>query len=152
MRIVTALALVAIVLLPAVPADAQEEAPEARKYENVTWYEIAQIDFKPGKRDAAIEIIENHYMPAAAEAGTPGPVMTLQHRTGEWDLTVVWHMKRGPAEMEWERTPEGIAWYEKFAEMAGGPEEARKIGEEFSSYIARETVSIALEDEAMGGE
>lgn len=151
MRIITALALAATFLLTATPAAAQEEAPRAQKHENVTWYEIAQIDFEPGKRDAAMKIIEEHYVPASVAAGVPGPAMTLEHQTGEWDLTVVWHMKRGPGELEWKQTPEGIAWYEKFAERAGGPDEARKIGEEFSSYIARESVTIAFEDESMGG-
>ena len=150
MRVFVTAAAAACFVLSA-PVAAQEEAPKPEKHENVSWFQIAQIDFKPGKADAAMEIIEKHYMPASREAGTPGPVMTLQHRTGSWDLTVIWHMKRGPAGMEWKRTPEGIAWQKKFVEMVGGQEEAEAIGEKFSSYIDRENVTVAMQHDAMSG-
>lgn len=156
MRTFVTLAAAASLCLTA-PLAAQEEAPKAEKHENVTWYAVTQIDFKPGKADAAKKIIREHYVPASEQAGTPGPVMALEHQTGEWDMTVIWHMKRGPGELEWKNTPEGAKWQAKFVEMAGGPEKAREIGEAFSSYIAREHVTIAMQSpdivgqEAMGG-
>lgn len=139
-------AAAAFLIAPSVaptPVAAQEEVPQPMKYENVAWYEIVQIDFKPGKAGDAMEIIEKYFEPAAEEAGTPTPEMALRHQTGEWDLTVIWHMKRGPAGMEWKTTPEGIAWQKKFVELAGGEERADEIGDEFDSYIARENVTIA---------
>lgn len=150
MRTLLTAAAAAVLLAPApLMAQGQDEAPKPEKHENVTRYAIEHIDFVTGKRDAALEIIKKHYAPAGVEAGTPGPVMHLEHRTGEWDLTVIWHMKRGPEGMEWKRTPEDIAWEKKFVEMAGGEEEAKEIGEEFSSYIARSTSMIAMQDEKM---
>lgn len=146
---VTAAAAACFVL--SAPVAAQEEAPKPEKHENVSWFEIVQIDFEPGKADAAMEIIEEHYVPASQEAGTPDPVMTLRHQTGSWDLTVIWKMKRGPAGMEWKRTPESIAWQKKLVEMVGGQDEAEAIGEKFSSYIARENVTVAMQHDMTSG-
>lgn len=144
MRSLCVAAVAAMLVLPSTVA-AQEEEPRPEKHENVTWYTIVEIDFVSGKRDAALDVIRNHFVPAAREAGTPAPVMQLEHRSGEWDLTVIWKMDRGPAGMEWKTTPEGIAWQKAFAEMAGGEEKAREIGETFESYIDRENVTISMQ-------
>lgn len=128
---------------------AQQDAPRPEKHENVTFYEIVNVDFKPGMRGEALDIIKEHFAPAGVEAGNPGPVMHLEHRTGEWDMTVIRHMKRGPSEMEWKRTPESIKWEKKFVEMAGGREKAQDIYETYESYIQRSNVTIAMQDDEL---
>lgn len=150
MRALFTVAAAAVLMTPlslAAQQAAQQEELEPERHENVTWYTVEQIDFKPGKREAALEIIRNYYAPAGVESGTPGPVMHLEHMTGEWDLTVIWHMERGPAQMEWKRSPEAVAWQKKFAEMVGGPERAREIGEEFASYIARSNGTLTMQND-----
>lgn len=146
MRVFLLAAVAASLVLPSSVA-AQEEAPKPEKHENVTWYAVVDIDFVSGKRDAAMDIIREHFAPAAREAGTPGPVMQLQHRSGEWDLTLIWHMDRGPGGMEWKTTPEGLAWRKAFAERVGGEDKAREITETFDSYIARENVTLTMQDD-----
>lgn len=148
MRSLCLAAVAAMLVLPSTVA-AQEEEPRPEKHENVTWYAIVNVDFASGKRDAALELIENHFVPAAKKAGTPGPVMHLEHQSGDWDLTVIWHMDRGPAGMEWKTTDEGIAWQKAFVEMSGGEEKAKEIGETFDSYIARENVTISMQNDEM---
>lgn len=147
MRMFLLAAVAASFVLPSTVVAQQQERPEPEKHENVSWYAVVDIDFKPGKRDAALDIIRDHFAPAGRESGSPGPVMQLEHQSGEWDLTVIWHMNRGPAGMEWKTTAEGLAWQQKFAEMSGGEDKAKEIGEMFDSYIARENVTITMQDE-----
>lgn len=148
MRALITAAVAAVLIVPA-PLMAQQDAPKAEKHENVTFYEIVNVDFKPGMADEALDLIRKHFAPAVREAGTPGPVMQLEHRTGEWDVTFIWHMKRGPSEMEWKRSPESIKWEKKFVEMVGGEEKAREIGEKYESYIQRSNVTIAMQDDEL---
>lgn len=147
MRVFLLSAVAAFLVLPSSVAAQQQESPKPEKYENVTWYAVVDIDFRSGKRDAALDIIRDHFAPAGRESGSPGPVMQLEHQSGEWDLTVIWHMKEGPSGMEWKTTAEGIAWQQKFAELSGGEDRAKEIGETFESYIARENVTITRQDE-----
>lgn len=149
MRALLTAAVAAVLIVPTAPLMAQQDAPKPEKHENVTWYEIVNFDFKPGKTGEAMDIIEEYFVQAGMEAGVPGPVMHLEHRTGEWDLTAIWQMKRGPGEMEWKRTPEGIAWAEKFREMVGSEEKADEVFEEFESYIQRSNSTIAMQDDEL---
>lgn len=148
MRALLTAVVAAGLILPAGLA-AQEEEPEPEKYEDASWYALVQVDFKPGKRDDAMKMVREYYMPAGQEAGTPAPVMHLQHQSGEWDWTVIWHMEGGPADMEWKQTADDIEWQKKLAELAGGPDKAKELGEKWSSYIARENVTIAFQQGEM---
>ena len=138
MRLVLAAAFVCLLAVPST-ADAQE----AEKWDGVEWYRIVHVDFHNGKTGDARRIIREHYMPAGEEAGTPTPVMLLWHDTGEWDLTIVWHMHEGPSGMEWRRSPNSVKWWKTFVEREGGEEAAQAIQEEYSALVARSTSSIA---------
>ena len=139
----TSVTVAAFLLLPG-PLLAQEETPEGQKRENADYYEIVRIDYEPGKRDTALDIIRNHYIPAVQETGYAGPAMTLVHQTGPWDLTLVWELTRGPSAFAWEVTPEGAAFQQQFVEMVG-EEKAQEIAERYQSYIARSTVTLSYQ-------
>lgn len=146
MRSVKMAVLVALAAFLCLPNSltAQEE-PQAQKHEDVTWYEIVHVDFEPGKTDDALELIKEHYIPAAGEAGNPGPEMVLQHQTGSWDLTLVWKLDRGPSVFEWETTPEGAAFQKALLEMVG-EEKMQEISETYQSYIDRSELTITYQD------
>lgn len=146
--VATVFAVTAFLLLPA--SLVAQEDPEPEKYD-ATWYAVVQLDFEQGKTADALDIIKNYFAPAATEAGSPLPVMVLQHQSGEWDLTLIWHMERGPAGMEWKQTPEGIASQKALRELAGGEEEAQEIGEEWQSYISRSNVTITFQEADLPG-
>jgi hypothetical protein len=124
-----------LTLTTATDAQAQE-SPEPQRYENVDWNNVVMVDFKPGKRGRALEIIREHYVPASEEAGTPMPVM-IEMMSGEYDLMFVWMMDDGPSEMTWERSPESIAWRSALVDMMGSEEETEKLQDEYSSLINR---------------
>lgn len=95
-----------LALTTATDAQAQD-TPEPQRYENVDWNNVVMVDFKPGKRGRALEIIREHYVPASEEAGTSMPVM-IEMMSGEYDIMLVWMMDDGPSEMTWERSPRAL--------------------------------------------
>lgn len=130
------LALLGLCLLAA-PAQAQEDEPEPTRYEDVTWNQVVLVDFKSGKEERAMEIIEDRFLPLVKKAGNQIP-RTVEMQTGPWDLLLVWILKDGPSDMTWEISPEEIETMKAAQEMFG-QEKMEKIGDEYSSLIARET-------------
>lgn len=128
----------AIVLSLAFPAVAlAQQEPQGSKWTGVEWYEVIQVDFKAGKSSEAMDLIEEQFKPTSQAAGTPMPVMLLEHETGEWDLTVIWHMEEGPSSMEWQRSPNNQKWWAKLVERTGSESAAEAVWDEYQSYIAR---------------
>ncbi|THD65732.1 hypothetical protein E7Z59_14180 [Robertkochia marina] len=113
---------------------AQEEM-KAEKYENPQWYWIVKIDFAPGKMNRAKEIIEDYFMKASEDAATPMPKMALDMTSGEYDMLVVWHMKDGIEGMNWKTSPDDVKWFQSMTKIAGSPEKAQEILNEYESYI-----------------
>lgn len=138
MRCTKLIPLVAVAaFLAPPPAVEAQEAPEPERYENVTWYEVVHLDFRAGKADDAMQIIEEHFVPASEAAGNSGPVMELVHATGGWDMTVIWELEDGPSAYTWETSPDGVAFMQAMAEQEGGMEAAQEVWERYSSYLAR---------------
>lgn len=147
MRTLTTAVLAAVatfLILPDALA-AQEEMPEGEKREDATYYEIFQIDFKPGKQDTALALFEQHAMPAYRESEYPPPEMMLVHQSGSWDLTVIYEFQRGPSTLAWEITPERASYQRHLVKQAGGPEQAREMSETYNSFVAREKITFTYE-------
>ena len=82
----------AFVLMVTHFANAQE-LPKAAKYENVTWYSVGYIKFKPGKVDDGLKIIYDHFVPADKASGRE--IINFDTRTGEWHHVVYFPMEDG---------------------------------------------------------
>jgi len=126
----------------AMPAQAQEEGPQPQRYEDVTWNNVVLYDFKAGKGDRAMEIIGDHYDPAAKKAGIQIP-HSVQLQTGPWDLMMIWTMKDGPSEMAWETSPWDVKAQKAMVGMLG-QEKAQEIVDEFDNTVARETSFVGF--------
>jgi hypothetical protein len=135
------LALLGLCLLAA-PAQAQDEEPEPTRYEDVAWNQVVLVDFKAGREERAMEIIEDRFLPVAKKAGNQIP-RTVEMQTGPWDLLLVWTLQDGPSEMTWEISPEEIETMKAAQEMFG-QEKMEKISDEYSSLIARETSFVGF--------
>ena len=94
------------------------------------------VKFKPGKRERAMELIAEYFMPASDKAGLPGPKMVLHMQTGRWDMVVIWDMEGGMADLEWYRSAEDIKWFAALSEIAGGEEEAGALWDEYISSVS----------------
>lgn len=120
-------------------------AKEAKRYDkSVTWKEVVKINFKAGKRSDALKIINEHFKTASVKAKTPSPQLMLEMTTGDYDLLVIWHMEDGIKDMTWETSPDNIAWRTAFNELSGGEDEAKKILDEYQSYIESAEYDIAM--------
>ncbi len=142
MRVVTnILAATAALTLSLSTASMAQDDDGPQKYENAEYLSMVLVDYKPGMRTRALEIIDEHFVPAAKKAGVP-PVWAMHMQTGGWDAVFFWSMKNGPADMEWFRSPNDVKWMAAFAELEGGKENAGKLMKEYQSMVARTNVMI----------
>lgn len=152
MSVFSAVLYLAITLIYCQSAFAQDSTStmKAAKYKDVTWYNVNQIKFKPGKMGDAMKIVRKYFIPASEVAGTRA-VMVLENKTGKWDVTVIFKMNEGPSGMEWRLSPENVVFYEQVQKLAGGKEKAKKIWGEYLSCIATSSRTIALQENALVG-
>ena len=126
----------------AIQSSVNAQEMKAKKYDNPQWKTISFLKFKSGKSDRAREIIRNYYEKAAQKASVSSPTMAVDLMTGEWDLMVVWDMKGGIEEMNWEISPDNVKWMTALNEIAGGGDKAKAILDEFSALIDRENTYL----------
>jgi len=130
------LAVAAALTMFAVPASAQDddEGPQTQG-EDAKYISITHVKYNPGKRERAMEIIADHFVPAGKAAGTPGPLGVIHFQTGEWDSLVVWNLEGGMADLEWYRSENDIKWFAALAEQEGGEEAAGALLAEYQGLV-----------------
>lgn len=133
--------MIVFMLLASTAVHAQQDM-QAKKYDNPEWKRIVLIRYKPDKSGRAKEIINDYYLKACTKSGTPVPATLLDIKTGEWDMLLVWDMKEGIEEMNWETRPDDIAWKKALDEIAGSASKANAVLDEFSSLIDRQVTYI----------
>jgi hypothetical protein len=114
---------------------------QPKKYDNPQWKRVVYMDYKPGKYGRAQEIIYSYYRKAAEKAGTMPP-KTIEFETGEWDVLLIWDLADGIESLNWDVSPNGIAWRKALNEIMGGEEKAAEIISEYQSLIARSKSNI----------
>ena len=136
-------ALSSLVLLSNTPVLAQEEAPGPQKWgDNARYISVTFVQFKAGKREEAMEIINEYFVPAGQKAGTPPPMLGVHFQTGAWDAMFIWNMEGGMADLEWYRSENDLKWYAALAELNGGPEGAEEIMTRWQKTIRESEVQV----------
>jgi hypothetical protein len=128
--------LLAAALLAGSSPDAGEEKFEPVKKSNVTWHYMLNLEFMPGKYEEAVKLIHEQFIPASVEAGIE-PGQYLMCATGEWDMTLIFPLPHGPAELEWEISPDDARWMNALAARLGGREKLEKMMKKFMMMIDR---------------
>jgi len=125
------------ILLLSVPSYAQDddEGPVTQG-DDAKYLSITHVAFKPGQREAAMEIIAEYFVAAGEKSGVPGPIMAIHYQTGKWDAAFVWEMAGGMADLEWYRSPDDLKWFAALAEIAGGADKADEIWGNYISKVA----------------
>jgi hypothetical protein len=113
-----------------------------KKAENPQWREIVYVDFYTGKNERAMAIIKDYFIKATNKAGLPGPEMMLTLVSGEWDIMLVWKLKGGVEDLNWDLSPDNIAWMKALNEIAGGADKGKAIMDEYLSLISRTSVYL----------
>jgi hypothetical protein len=129
------LAVAAALTMFAVPASAQDDEGPITQGEDAKYVSVTHVKYKPGKRERAMEIIADHFVPAGKAAGTPGPLGVIHFQTGEWDSLVVWNLEGGMADLEWYRSENDIKWFAALAEQEGGAEAAGALLAEYQGLV-----------------
>ncbi len=143
-KLVYVTAIVVFTLLTSASVHAQQ-GMKAKKFDNPQWKRVEFVKFKSDKYPRAKELIKDYYAKAGQRSGTPGPSLLVDLVTGEWDMMLVWDMKEGIEEMNWEMSPNDVKWMTAMTEVAGGADKAKAVMDEFSSLIVRDTRYIGKE-------
>lgn len=132
-KVFAALAAFTMFTVPAAAQD-DEDGPMTMG-DDARYVSATVVKYKPGKRERALEIIADHFVPAGEKAGTPGPLGVIHYQTGEWDALFVWNLEGGMADLEWYRSEDNIKWFAALAEQEGGKEAAGELVAEYRSLV-----------------
>ena len=137
------LAATAALFLVAVPAMAQDddEGPITQG-EDAKYLRITYVMFKPGQREAGMEIISENFVPATEKAGTSPPMLAIHFQSGKWDAAFIWALEGGMADLEWYRSPDDVKWFAALSELAGGPEEGAAVWQSFMDTVAEAQTEV----------
>ncbi|BBE36007.1 hypothetical protein [Sphingosinicella microcystinivorans] len=128
---------VASAFVVASPVAAQDTA---KKRENVSYHVMEFVKYKEGKGERAYEIVKKYFDPASVASKTPIPE-EYHVQYGDWDDVLVWPMKSG-ADIEWQYSPDDVAWFAELHKLTGSKEASEKLLEEWSGLIANRKRSI----------
>lgn len=122
------------IAIAALPVAAQEEMPQAQKYESLEWYVLVHVQYESGQAEKALKMIKEHFSPAAEASGFKMPKIFRCH-SGKWDAVIIWHLPNGISDMEWQTSPLDAKWFAAFAEQEGGMEAAQELYSEYEEII-----------------
>ncbi len=120
---------------------AQDDEGPLTQGDDAVYVTVTFVDYKPGMRADALELIAEHFVPAGKAAGTRGPV-AIHFQTGEWDAAFHWRLEGGMADLEWYMSPDDVKWMAALAEQEGGKEEAEALLAKYGDMVARSLVSV----------
>jgi hypothetical protein len=114
---------------------------KAERAQNLSYWYVDMVKFKPGKRQRASELVEQYFRPIDQEMG--GQSIDIHMGTGEWDYITLFPMPGGPVDLTWLTSPDDVRFMNLLAKRAGSMEAARKIVDEWESLVARQEDHIA---------
>ena len=121
-------------------AQDDDEGPQTQG-DDAVYVSVSMVDYKPGMRTDALELIAEHFKPAGEAAGLPGPV-AIHFQTGEWDAAFHWRLEGGMKDLEWYRSPDDIEWMAALAEQEGSMEAAEELVAKYGSMISRSITNV----------
>ncbi len=141
-----ALTIFSLLVLFSSYAMAQESDEEIKpmKYENVVWYEVVMVDYKPGQVDEAKKYMEKFFS-AAEISKTPTPQIYWV-LTGEYDAMIVWELDGGPSDLEWRFSPSSVEWYKALIEQEGSKEGAEEVSKGYASTVSKSSSFISMKE------
>lgn len=119
----------------------EDEGGPQTQGDDAVYISVTFVDYKPGKRAEAFEIINEHFVPASEKAGVAGPI-AVHFQTGEWDAAFHWRLEGGMADLEWYTSPDDVKWNKALAEQMGGEEEAAALWAHYLDLVARTSTAV----------
>ncbi len=142
MKIIKMSASIAAVSMAMFFGSASTMAQEAVTFgDDARYIRVVFVSYKPGKAGEAYGIINDHFAPAGAAAGLPGPVV-IHFQSGAWDASFHWRLEDGLADLEWRRSPNNVAFRAALVAQEGSEDAADEIFDRYDSLIARTSTVI----------
>ncbi len=132
----TAATAVALWVFPNV-ASAQDEI---QKRENVDYYRVIHLNFKPGHNTDAWAILYTKIGPAVRATGRD--FIALDWESGPWDTTLYIRQEEGYGTLEYATSPQSAAFRASLAEQEGSEEAAEKVWAEWTSHIDNSSQAV----------
>jgi len=133
----TATIAVGLMALP----NAASAQDEIQKRENVDYFRVIHLNFKPGHNDDAWAILYDKIAPAVRSTGRD--FIALDWESGPWDTTLYIRQEEGYGTLEYGLSPQSAAFRAALAEQEGGEAEADKVWDEWTSHIDSSSLGVA---------
>jgi hypothetical protein len=133
----TAAITVGLAALPNI-ASAQDEI---QKRENVDYYRVVHLNFKPGHNTDAWAIL--YAKIATAVRSTGREFVALDWESGPWDTTIYIRQEEGYGTLEYATSPQSAEFRAALAEQEGGEEAGKKVWAEWTSHIDNSSMGVA---------
>lgn len=139
-NISTALTVAIVVGLIALPnvVSAQDEI---QKRENVDYYRVIHLNFKPGHNTAAWAILYGKIGTAVRSTGRP--FIALDWESGPWDTSLYIRLEEGYGTLEYAASPQNAEFRAALAEQEGSEEAAQQVWNEWQSHIDSSSQGVA---------
>jgi hypothetical protein len=133
----TAAIAVGFIALP----NAASAQDEIQKRENVDYYRVIHLNFKPGHNTDAWAILYGKIGPAVRAIGRE--FIALDWESGPWDTTLYIRLEDGYGTLEYATSPQTAEFRASLAELEGGEEAAAKVWAEWTSHIDSSSQAVA---------
>ena len=114
---------------------------ENQKRENVDYFRVVHLNFKPGHNDAAWQILYAKIAPAVRSTGRD--FIALDWESGPWDTTIYIRLEEGYGTLEYAVAPQSMAFRAALNEQEGGEEAGQAVWDEWISHIDDSSQAVA---------
>ena len=114
---------------------------EIQKRENVDYFRVIHLNFKPGHNADAWAILYDKI--ATAVRATGRDFIALDWESGPWDSTLYIRLEEGYGTLEYAASPQNAAFRASLAEQEGGEEAGQKVWDEWQSHIDSSSQAVA---------
>ena len=133
----TATIAVGLMALP----NAASAQDEIQKRENVDYFRVIHLNFKPGHNTDAWAILYEKIAPAVRSTGRD--FIALDWESGPWDTTLYIRQVEGYGTLEYAQSPQSAAFRAALAEQEGDEEAADAVWAEWTSHIDNSSQGVA---------
>lgn len=114
---------------------------EIQKRENVDYFRVIHLNFKPGHNTDAWAILYAKIGPAVRATGRD--FIALDWESGPWDSSIYIRLVEGYGSLEYAVSPEGAAFRAALNEAEGGEEAGQKVWDDWMSHIDNSSQAVA---------
>ncbi len=114
---------------------------ENQKRENVDYFRVIHLNFKPGHNTDAWAILYDKIGPAVRATGRD--FIVLDWESGPWDSSLYIRLDDGYGTLEYASSPQFAELQAALAEQEGGEDAGKKVWDEWTAHIGNSSQAVA---------